>query len=387
MATTTAWERLLARSSVAARGASFTDVVAALPSTAGTRYISAEMPVAARPLRQALLAALAALVGLAPFLGAAAAPRACATRVAFEGVADKALEGRLLEVVRREGGCDSPWVLRIAAAPKGQYVVALWTGSDLETRWATSLPEAEVVASLLLRVAVERRNAAAPGTASTAAPAPAPADAPPPEVVYVDRPVDRPGDRRLSIGPFAGVEAARGAQGGPTGGLEALYGRSPLRFGLGPRVSALSTSGGARFEIALPVVLVLSGSVSDRVDLGVQAEVGASMQRAQATVGASTATSSAVGLLVGGGPRVDWRFGEAWSASLLGAVRWSSAQASADAATVSMTTTTNPGMGKGKGGPPPMTTTTTAIDPASTDAVARLGGAAFGLTVGVGHAF
>ena len=349
------------------------------------------MRAAATPLRRALPLALAALASMLPVL-AAGAPPECATKIALEGVSDKALEGRLLEVVRREGGCGSPWVLRIAAAPKGQFVVALWTGSDLETRWATSLAEAEIVASLLLRVAVERQNASAPPAASSAASAPASAtasvmpaaSAAPPDVVYVDRPEER----ALSVGPFAGVELASGAQVGPSGGLELLYGRGPIRFGVAPRVGALFATGGSRTELALPVVVVLSARVGERFDVGLQAEAGASIQRAQATVGTSTATSGAVGLLVGGGPRVDWRFGDAWSASLVGAIRWSSARASADAASVTSTTTVgNPGMGKGKGGPPAKTTTTVMTDPASIDAVARLGGVGVGVAGGFAYAF
>jgi hypothetical protein len=299
----------------------------------------------------------------------------CAAKVALEGVSDAGVERRLSELLRREGGCSSPWVLRISAAPKGQFVVALWTGSDLETRWANGLGEAEAVAGILLRTAVEHRDAAAP-----------PASAAPSGSAAPSSPVAPASEWAPRAGLFGGVAVAAASGVGPEVGLDVTVGTPRLAFGLAPRWSRAARDGGSRSSVVVPAIVRLGFLPSASTWLGVQLEVGVDLQRANGVAAGTTASLGATGVDLGAGARFAVQLGAGWDLALLASVRGSTAAASP---VTSSTTVTQPAgnNGKGMGSGPVRTTTTSEIDPASADASSRLGGGSVSATLGVGRTF
>ena len=259
-------------------------------------------------------------------------------------------------------------------------MVALWTGSDLETRWANGLPEAETVAALLLRTAVEHRDAARPPSSSASAPT---ADAPPSTVASAG-PSSSWSPR---AGVFAGLAVASAAGTGPEVGVDLTYGTPRIAFGVAPRWSGSTRGGGSRSSIVVPAIARLGFLPSPSFWLGAQVEVGLDVERATGAASGTTATLGASGLSLGAGARFALSLGAGWDAALVASVRDSTASASPAEAS---TTTTQPGGNNGKGvggGAPKTTTTSTAVDPASADAASRLGGASFSATLGIGRSF
>lgn len=326
------------------------------------------------------------LGGLAAAPYAMAAEPTCALAVTVEGVPQSAaLQERLTAIARQEGACTSrTWALRVAPGPKGTYVVALWNGTDLETRFATQA-EVEPVASVLLRVALERqRQSAAPepirvpaepaASTGSASPPPPPPSAPPSNGPAA--PIS------FSVGVEAGPSASNAGLGAEGGLLGFAHGRH-LGAGLFGRFGAQGRSVQSRTAFDAGALGALGTPLGTRVWLGGVFELGVSLQRAEGEADGNTASFSASGITVGGGlmalfkPSAHLQLG----ARVLG--RWSSPVA--DAAEVTATTAKNNGKGKGNGANKTVTTTT--VDPASQNAVEALGGGAVSVLFGIGYAF
>lgn len=345
---------------------------------------------------RAILALLATLAGAAlPFT--ARASESCQLAVTVEGVPDgPALAAKLEALAAREGACDaSTWALRISGAPRGQYIVALWNGADLETRWATNRGEVEVVASLLLRVALQKRAAVAaavssspPSPPASSEPSPEPpagSAVPPPSTTLPGAP---PAPPAVAVGLVPGFIVAGQAGAGPEVAIGALVMGSYLRGGLMLRYGHASASGRSRSEASASAVGMGGTFVSPSVWLGGFASLGLAMERTSATNAGATSEGRATGLLVSAGPIAFFGLGAGWHLSTAIDLRWSTANATPESATVTtVVDKTNPGQGKGKPPTGTTTTSTTAVEPASQDAVDALGGSGVAATLGVWRAF
>ncbi len=333
-------------------------------------------------------AAAALAVALCVASGAAIAAEPCALAVNVEGHPQGAvLRERLTAIARQEGACTSQtWALRVAPGPKGTYVVALWNGSDLETRFA-SQSEVEPVASILLRVALERqRQGKSPGTtqdgaaAADTATTSTPSD-PPPPTTSRDPSVVKAGPS-LSLGIEAGP-AFTNAGAGAAGGIFALLRGRHLGVGVFGRYGAQGTAPQSRRAIEAGALGAIGAPLGERAWLGGVVELGVSLQRADGQADGNDARFSASGATIGGGlmalyqPTRHLQLG----ARLVG--NWSSPEA--DPAEITATTAKNNGKGKGLGANKTVTTTT--VDPASRNAAEALGGGAVSLFLGVGYAF
>lgn len=329
---------------------------------------------------------LALLMAVAPTV---AAEPSCALAVTVEGVPQgTALQERLTAIARQEGACSArTWALRVAPGPKGTYVVALWNGTDLETRFANQA-EVEPVASVLLRVALERQKQAAPPEASGSAPPPTPTSTPTTSTAPSDGPAPPPAATAppsevvVSVGVEAGPTVSNAGLGGEGGVLGFAHGRH-LGAGIFGRYGVQGRAAQSRGAFEAGALGAVGTPLGPRVWLGGAFELGLSLQRAEGEADGNTASFAASGATVGGGaialftptPRFQL------AARLLG--RWSSP--AADPAEVTATTAKNNGKGKGVGAG--KTVTTTAVDPASQNASQALGGGALSLVLGVGYVF
>jgi hypothetical protein len=334
---------------------------------------------------------------LAGGLGLLVAPRsapaadpACALAVNVEGDSlTRSLAPRLLTVARRVGACEAPsWALRVAPGPNGSFVIALWNGQSLETRFATNDAEVEPVASTLLRVALaangqvaaEDTPAGTPTSTPSASAAPASSEQPPSPPAAP--PVSPP------AGPFflglrAGPAASRGGFGAEGGVVLGLWWRH-LGLGVVGRFSSQGQALHSRRALETGVIGLFGSpfGATERVWLGAVAELGVSSQQAKGEADGSQATLNAGGLGLGAGALVSFAVTEhvRFGGSIL--ARWSSASASPR----TRTTTTekgNNGNGVGSG----KTVTVTTDDPASREASDALGGVAGSLGLFVGYAF
>lgn len=343
-----------------------------------------------------MLALVATLAGSAALTVPARAGESCQLTVTVEGVPDgPALAAKLEALAAREGACDaSTWALRISGAPRGQYIVALWNGADLETRWATNRGEVDVVASLLLRVALQKRAAVAASVSSAPAPHEPPAGSeaapPPPAAAASASPgaAPAPPPATVAVGLVPGWIVASQAGVGPEVAIGALVMGTYLRGGLMLRYGHASTSGRSRSEASASAVGMGGTFVSPSVWLGGFAGLGLAMERTSATDAGTTSEGRATGLLISGGPIAFFGLGAGWHLSTAIDLRWSTASATAESATVTtVVDKTNPGQGKGKPPTGTTTTSTTAVEPASQDAVDALGGSGVAATLGVWRAF
>ena len=319
----------------------------------------------------------------------AAEPK-CALSVTVEGVPrGTALADRLTALARREGACSSQtWALRVAPGPKGAYVVALWNGTELETRFA-SQAEVEPVASVLLRVALERQGrdpASAAASAHTESAAPSSSAPAPPALEPATRTVApaAPAAAAFSLGLEAGPTVSNAGFGAEAGLIGFVHGRH-LGAGVFGRYGVQGRPAQSRGAFEAGGLGAIGTPLGSRAWLGGLVELGVSLQRAKGEADGNSANIAASGAMVGGGvialftptPRL-----------LLGARvmgRWSSP--SADARDVTSTTAKNPGNGNGRGNGANKTVTTTTTDAASQNAVDALGGGAVVLALSVGYAF
>lgn len=330
---------------------------------------------------------------------------ACALAITLDGVEGGAgLKPKLAAVAQREGACDAKtWALRIAPGPKGTFVVALWNGEQLETRFATNAAEIEPVASLLLRVAVARRAASEPTAASASAgPASAPVTAASATSEAADPIPSSSSSSSSSSGPApapaakssaaaivaleTGPVASAGGVGGDIGVSGLWLGRT---FGAGPfvRYGAQGAPLHGRSAFEAGAFGVVGGHVSERVWLGGVGELGVSVQRANGEADGSKADASATGVTIGGGGIALLSLGKAFVLGARATGRWSSANAAPRQSTTSTTKPVGNGNGNGRGTPPEKTTTTVTTSPASQEASDALGGGALALTLLVGYAF
>ncbi|HEU4412899.1 MAG TPA: hypothetical protein VFS43_47095 [Polyangiaceae bacterium] len=156
--------------------------------------------------------------------------------------ADEAAE-QLRRDVDRLGLCRRPWVVKLSQAQRRSYTIALWTGSDLETRSTNDADQIVPVSQLLLRVAVER-----------AGPPPEPPPEPPPAPPAPAPPAAEPASRGLlgfRLGPIWSERAGWGVDGGFEAGLE----RGLLRWSLAPHASWVRDTSEARVTLRLPLRL------------------------------------------------------------------------------------------------------------------------------------
>lgn len=228
------------------------------------------------------------------------------------------LTRKLQEVSQRAGACTRPWSLRAAPGPKGQFVIALWNGSDLETRWAANAREVEAVTELLLRVAVEHAQAAEPPTTSASVlvapppdppppppPPPPPAPTPTPDLAPLPptappAPAPAPG---FTLGPTVGVGSK------PHTGLSAEVGAllllgEGLRLGLWPTLGGSSGHGASRRDLGLPVVASYLAPIRNGLTIGGGLGAGLEASWVSGSVGGATVSNHGVGLLAGLWPEV-----------------------------------------------------------------------------------
>lgn len=340
-------------------------------------------------------------------LGVAALPahadeRACTLAVTVEGEGlDSSLAPRLLAVARRVGACEAPsWALRVAPGPNRSFVIALWNGKSLETRFATRDEEVEPVASTLLRVALAADaegaagGQASPAVSSSAGAADSPSGAPAASATSPRSSSPRPGDAPavsspLFVGVAAGPAVSPAGFGGEAGLLIGLQWRH-AGVGLVGRLSGQAQAMHSRRALEAAAVGFLGTPIggSERTWLGAVAEIGVSSQQATGKSDGTQATLNASGLSLGLGPMFTVRVGQRArvGAALVG--RWSSA--SADPATSTTTTEKgNPGVGNGQGAGQGggKTVTTVAEVPASREAAGALGGVSGAAQLFVSYAF
>jgi hypothetical protein len=313
---------------------------------------------------------------------------ACALAITLDGVeGGAALKPKLAAVAQREGACDAKtWALRIAPGPKNTFVVALWNGEQLETRFATGSGEIEPVASLLLRVALARRAATEPAAASApVASARAPSESADSSRTSSSAPSPK-GSASAIVALEAGPVASAGGVGGDIGVSGLWLGRT---FGAGPfvRYGAQGAPLHGRSAFEAGALGVVGGHVSERVWLGGVGELGVSVQRANGEADGSKADASATGVTIGGGGIALLSLGKAFVLGARATGRWSSANAAPRQSTTSTTKPVGNGNGNGRGTPPEKTTTTVTTSPASQEASDALGGGALALTLLVGYAF
>ena len=317
---------------------------------------------------------------------ALAAEPSCALAISVEGIEGAALlQDKLTIVARREGACGArSWALRVSPAPKGAYIVALWNGSVLETRFAGEKAEVEPVASLLLRVAVARdAEVPAPAVSPRATDASAVATGGP----GTEPPVTAlASSTAVIVALEGGPVVSAGGVGGRAGLLALGLGRT---FGAGAFADYGAQAGPrrSRGEAEAGGIAVVGTSVGQRVWLGAALELGVSVQRARGDVDGTERTATGTGVLLGAGglllisPTARLRLG-----SRLGA-RWSSATAAARTLTTVTDKTPGNGNPRGEGQGVDKTRTETSLDPASREASEAVGGAALALTLVAGIAF
>jgi hypothetical protein len=214
----------------------------------------------------------------------------CRFTVETDGSAETAKAAELLRRdVDRLGLCPRPWVVKFSQSSQKSYTIALWTGSDLETRSTGDADQIVPVSQMLLRVAVERAGPPPepPPAAPPAAPPPEPPPAPPSQVEPSSR-----GLIAFRLGPVWSDRAGWGVGGGVEAGLE----HGLLRWSLAPHASWVRDSSEARVTVVVPVRLGFHESNG----LGAFLELGPAWQR----VGESQAGAPADarwGLGLGGG--------------------------------------------------------------------------------------
>ena len=208
---------------------------------------------------------------------------------------------RLERDAATQSACHADWRLRVSAAPKGHYVVGLATAGDLQTRGAANAQEAEVVASLLLRVAVDRVGPAMSPAAAHEAPA-EPAPAPP-----AAEPAKEAHRVSLWAGLGGGLAWSERAGVGPFGRIELLYKTPYFAFGIAPDVARLVRAGRARTDVDLPMVAFVHGDARRGVALGAFVELGAAIERASPSADGSVQGGSVVAPLIGAGPAAEWQ--------------------------------------------------------------------------------
>jgi hypothetical protein len=333
---------------------------------------------------------MASLAGALGCVAAAAITHAdeprCALAVDVEGDSlAPTLAPRLLGVARRVGACDAPsWALRVAPGPKGSFVIALWNGKTLETRFATDDAEVEPVASTLLRVALTADGQVPLEDRAADVPASRP-------VASSDSaPTGGSGAAPAAVGPFflgaqAGPVASRGGFGGEGGLWLGLWWRH-VGVGVVGRFSAQGQALHSRRALETAAIGLLGSPVgtSERVWLGAVAELGVSSQQAKGQADGAEATLDAGGLALGLGGLVSYAATEHLRLGGSIQARWSSVSASPR---TTSTTTEKGNNGKGNGNGSGKTVTVTTEDPASREASGALGGVAGAVQLFVGYAF
>ncbi len=333
--------------------------------------------------------------------GAAGEPTACRVEIQIEEHPEAgALKQKLQEEARHLGACARPWRLRVSPGPRGQYVLALWNGTDLETRWAGNAREVEAVAEVLLRVAVEHADAEPPAagpsasapvvepSASSAPPEPPSAasqasqgqpEAPPPGAAG-EAPVQ---GVALTLGPWLGAGWYAGTGGGVEAGGTLRYGGA-WGVGVQPGVGWAWGRTSSRTEVRLLLVGSYRAAVGQGTWLGVGVGAGPGMSWARDTR-QGIAEDRGVGLVLGFWPEA--RLGERLWLGL--PVRYSTTTAPIRYQTTQQTTEKNPNPNAwenpGKGTPEPpgkTTTTTTTTTTALPSAAGHLGGWSVALQVG-----
>jgi hypothetical protein len=227
------------------------------------------------------------------------------------------LRRKLQEQARRLGACTRAWTIRISPGPRGQYVLALWNGSDLETRWASNAQEVEAVAELLLRVAVEHAPPDPPASGSAPPGGGDPSDggvkdggaAPGGGVADGGAAAGggTPGEAgvvpALTLGAFAGVGwYASSGVGGEGGGL-LRYG-SRWGVGLQPGVGRSWGASAHRTDMHLLLVGSYLAPVAERLRLGVSAGVGPEVSWATGTDQGMQVEDRGAGVLFGVWPEL-----------------------------------------------------------------------------------
>lgn len=304
----------------------------------------------------------------------------CRLDVQVEGAPDgQALAARLREEAVRGQACSRPWTLRVSPGPRGQFIVALWNGSTLETRWASNAREIEPVASLLMRVAVERAGGPEAGSS-----APMPSGSTPGGEVSPPPSMEPPAP--FTLGAGAGPMWAARSGAGVSGTLSFLAGGSHLRVGLTSHLDWVSGDA-RRTGLGVGVIGVAQTTPSPAWRVGLGVEVGGGVQHAEASVAGQSASQSAVGFEVGAAPFVGRRLGSSWWLTASVPVRLSTISATAKATTTTTTTgkpADTPGNGSGKD---KTTTITTPPTAAAIQAADSLGGITAAVLIGVAYEF